>query len=82
MAKAMALIENGVVENIAWCPDNAQSTDSLIDIAGRPVGIGDTFTDGKFYRNGVEVLTELESLRAELADARAALEMLGVSADE
>ena len=82
MAKSMALIKNGVVENIAWCPDNAQSTDSLIDIAGRPVGIGDTFTDGKFYRSGVEVLTELESLRAELADARAALEMLGVSADE
>lgn len=56
MAKSMALIDDGIVVNVLWCSDNAKSTDSLIDIADRPVGIGDTYADGKFYRAGVEVL--------------------------
>lgn len=82
MAKSMAQIVNGRVANMLWYSENTQSNDNLIDVGDRPVGIGDTYVDGKFYRNGAEVLTELEALRAELADARAALEMLGVSADE
>ena len=82
MAKSMALIESGIVVNMLWCSDNAKPTDSLIDIADRPVGVGDAYTDGKFYRDGAEVLTELEALKAELADAREALELLGVNADE
>lgn len=82
MAKSMAQIVNGRVANMLWYSENTQSNDNLIDVADRPVGIGDTYVDGKFYRNGAEVLTELEALRAELADARAALEMLGVSAGE
>lgn len=82
MAKSMAQIVNGRVANMLWYSENTQSNDTLIDVADRPVGIGDTYVDGKFYRNGAEVLTELEALRAELADARAALEMLGVNADE
>lgn len=82
MAKSMALIDNGIVVNMLWCSDNVQPTDSLIDISDRPVGVGDTYTDGKFYRDGAEVLTELEVLKAELADAREALELLGVTADE
>ena len=82
MAKSMAQIVNGRVANMLWYSENTQSNDNLIDVADRPVGIGDTYVDGKFYRNGAEVLTELEALRAELADARAALEMLVVNADE
>ena len=82
MAKSMAQIVNGRVANMLWYSENTQSDDNLIDVGDRPVGIGDTYVDGKFYRNGAEVLTELEALRAELADARAALEMLGVNADE
>ena len=82
MAKSMAQIVNGRVANMLWYSENTQSNDNLIDVGDRPVGIGDTYVDGKFYRNGAEVLTELEALRAELADARAALEMLGVSAGE
>ena len=82
MAKTMALIENGIVSNVLWCSYGEPETDALIDAADRPVGIGDTFLDGKFYRDGEEVLTPLEAALAELADARAALEMLGVNADE
>lgn len=60
MAKSMASIENGVVSNILWCADREPETDSLIYTADRPVGIGDTYTDGKFYRDGVEILTQFE----------------------
>lgn len=60
MAKSMALIENGTVVNMLWCSDSEPETDILLDPADRPVGIGDTYSDGKFYRDGVEVLTQLE----------------------
>ena len=86
MAKSMALVENGVVVNVLWCSDRESETETLIDTADRSVAIWDSYESGKFYRNGEEVLTPLqEALKkndeyeAELADAKAALEMLGVS---
>lgn len=89
MAKQMALIDNGIVVNVLWCSDNAEQTGTLIDHGDRPVGIGDTYVDGKFYRDGAEVLTPLEQalseislLRAENDDMRAALEILEVTPDE
>ena len=60
MAKSMALIEDGVITNMLWCSDSEPETDSLIDPGDRPVGIGDTYSDGKFYRDEAEVLTPLE----------------------
>ena len=65
MAKNMALVSDGVVVNILWCSDKAAQTGTIIDPDGRPVGIGDTYSDGKFYRDGKEVLTPLESAMAE-----------------
>ena len=89
MAKSMAHITEGVVSNIMWCSDNTEQTDTLVDLAGRPVGIGDTYQYGKFYRGGMEVLTPLEAalaeiaaLRAENADMQSALEILEVTPDE
>ena len=82
MAKSMAVIADGVVTNVIWCSDSAPETDSRVPTAQRKIEIGDTCADGRFYRNGAEVLTETERLRAELSDMQAALEMLGVSADE
>ena len=88
MAKNMALVSDGVVVNVLWCSDKAAQTDTLIDPAGRPVGIGDTYSDGKFYRGGAEVLTpleaalaQIEALQAENADMQAALEILEVTPD-
>lgn len=60
MAKTMALIENGTVANMLWCSDSEPETDILLDPADRPVAIGDTYSNGKFYRGGVEILTPLE----------------------
>lgn len=73
MAKNMALIENGVVTNMLWCSDSEPETESLIDPADRPVGIGDTYSDGKFYRDGVEILTPLEAAQKQNAEYEAAL---------
>ena len=60
MAKSMARIENGVVANMLWCSDSEPETETLIDLADRPVAIGDAYSGGKFYRDGEEVLTPLE----------------------
>ena len=82
MGKNMARIVDGIVVNVEWFSSEAVETENLKNMEDRPVEIGDTYQDGKFYRDGMEVLTPLEAAVAELADARAALEILGVSTDE
>lgn len=71
MAKSMALIENGTVANILWCSDSEPETESLIYPADRPVAIGDTYSGGKFYRDGVEILTPLEEALKTIAEMKA-----------
>lgn len=68
MAKNMAVITYGVVTNVIWCSDYTPETDICKDPGDRPVGIGDTYSDGKWYRDGVEILTPLEQAQKELAD--------------
>ena len=78
-----ALITNGVVSNIIWLYDgNAQEFPDAVKLGDRPVGIGDTYTDGKFYRDGVEVLTPLEQSQIEINAYKAALNELGVETEE
>ena len=78
-----ALITNGVVSNIIWLYDgNAQEFPDAVKLGDRPVGIGDTYTDGKFYRDGVEVLTPLESAQEEIEQYKTALQTLGVETEE
>lgn len=73
MAKSMALIENGVVANMLWCSNSEPETATLIDPADRPVAIGDTYSNGKFYRGGVEILTPLEEALKKNAEYESAL---------
>lgn len=68
MAKNMAVITYGVVTNVIWCSDYTPETATRKDPGDRPVGIGDTYSDGKWYRDGVEILTPLEQAQKELAD--------------
>ena len=72
-----ALIENGVVVNLIWLYEgNAHEFPNAVPTGDRPVGIGDSYTDGHFYRDSAEVLTPAE----ELAAVRAALDIImGVS---
>lgn len=81
MAKTMARIEDSVVVNMEWCSSDEPQTETLIDVFDRPVGIGDTYDGTDFYRDGVKVLTPLETAQAEIEDMRAALAMLGVTED-
>lgn len=73
MAKSMAVVNDGVVSNIIWCSDSEPETDTIINPADRPVAIGDTYRDGKFYRGGVEILTLLEEAQKQIAEYETAL---------
>lgn len=78
-----ALIEGGIVTNVIALNDrNANDFPSAVKLDDRPVGIGDTYTDGKFYRDGVEVLTPMEQAQAEITEYKAALHELGVETEE
>lgn len=84
MAKTMAVITDGIVTNMIWCSEEEPETGFWKDPRDRPVGIGDTYEDGKFYREGVEILTPLEEALKRNAEYEAALceieEALGVNA--
>ena len=73
MAKSMALIENGAVANMLWCSDSEPETATLVNPADHPVAIGDTYSDGKFYRDGEEILTPLEEALKKNAEYESAL---------
>lgn len=78
-----ALIDNGIVTNIISLNDrNASDFPTAVKLGDRPVGIGDTYADGKFYRDGVEVLTPMEQAQAEITEYKAALQTLGVETEE
>ena len=73
MAKTMAVITNGVVANVIWCSDSKPETDTLKNPGERPVGIGDTYSGGKWYRDGAEILTPLEEALKKNAEYESAL---------
>lgn len=74
MAKTMAVVDGGTVTNIIWCSDYTPETDTRKDPADRLVGIGDTYSEGKWYRDGVEILTPLEEAQKELENLQNQIE--------
>ena len=78
-----ALIENGVVTNIIWLYEtNADEFPGAVKLGERQVEIGDTYEDGRFYRDGAEVLTAEEAAVQAAALYAEALETLGVDVAE
>ena len=78
-----ALVENGIVTNIIWLNErNEAEWPNSVRLYDRMVEVGDTYTDGKFYRDGVGVLTPLEQAQAEIDAYKAALNELGVETEE
>lgn len=62
MAKNMArLDENNIVINIEWVSDNIEESNNLVNTYDCLVEIEDTYSDGRFYRDGELILTPLES---------------------
>lgn len=82
MAKTMAVLKNGTVTNMIWCRDGEPETDALKSLGGRPVGIGDTYADGKFYRDDAEILTPLEEARKEAGELQGQLDSLSAAYTE
>jgi len=76
-ATNFAIIENGVVARVLWgmVYNMPEDFPNAVQIDDRAVSIGDEYVDGKFYHDGKEVKTIAE----EIADMKAALELLGVS---
>ena len=69
-----AMIENGLVTNLIWLhPGNAADFPNAVPLGDRPVGIGDSYQNGVFSRDGEPVLTYAERLEAEVAEYDAAL---------
>ena len=78
-----AIVNDGVVVNIISLLDkNAHEFPDAVKIYDRPVRIGDTYDGEKFYRDGVEVLTELEVLEVEIETYKTALNTMGVETEE
>lgn len=78
-----ALVENGIVTNIIWLYEtNADEFPDAVRLGERQVEIGDTYEDGKFFRDGAEVLTAEEAAVQAAALYAEALETLGVNTTE
>ena len=74
-----AIVTGDAVTNIiALRETNAGDFPGAVALHDRPVGIGDTYSEGKFFRDGKEVLTAQE----EIEQYKAALQTLGVVTDE
>lgn len=68
MAKDMAIVAGGKVVNIGRFSDSYAETETIKDLNGKDVIIGDDYHDGKFYRDGEILLSESEKLSAVTAD--------------
>lgn len=68
-----AVIEDGIVTNIIWLHP-ATKFPNAVPCGNIPVAIGDTYEDGKFYRNGELLLSPVEEMTEALA-------IMGVTAE-
>ena len=73
-----AIVVDGVVANVIMISTGYRGP--AINIDDLPVQIGDTYDGAKFFHDGLPISTG--GAEAELADMRAALELLGVTPAE
>ena len=65
-----AWIEDGFVTNVIWLyPGNASEFPNAVPMNDVPAAIGDSYSDGVFYRDGEKVLTEADQARLEAEKA-------------
>ena len=68
-----ALIENGIVANVIWLySGNADEFPNAVPMNDIPAGIGDSYVDGVFYRDGERILAPYEEALVETSAAEAA----------
>lgn len=68
MGKSMARIQNGIVTNIEWVDDRTVETDTLKNIYGLRIRIGDTYSGRHFYRDGKRIPSFRERLQDTIID--------------
>ena len=74
-----AIVRDGVVVNVIYIHDkNRNDFPDAVALNDVPAGIGDSYIDGVFYRNGAAVLSPTEEAR----QMREALALLGVNMDD
>lgn len=61
-----AIIKDGVVTNIIWLSPSTPF-ENAVPCGEYAVNIGDTYADGKFYRNGELIRSRREELEEALA---------------
>lgn len=72
-----AIVENNIVKNIISLDlKNAKDFPSAVSIGDIPVFMGDTYENGRFYRDGALVLTSTEQRIADLEKELAAAKIL------
>lgn len=50
--------EDGSVENVIWLlPSNRSDFPNAIDVADKPIAIGDAYIDGEFWRGGEMIIS-------------------------
>ena len=77
-----AIITDGVVTNvIILYSGNAADFPSAVPCGDVPVAIGDAYVDGKFYRDGELLKSQMEVAIEDMEDMQAALTELGVMID-
>lgn len=77
-----AIVTGGAVTNvIALRETNAGDFPGAVALHDRPVGIGDSYQDGKFRRDGEELLTAAEEIAAMQTAAVAVLRFVTVDND-
>lgn len=74
-----AILDNDIVTNIIWLYPTTSFPNS-VPCYDYPVAVGDTYSDGRFYRNGHLVLSALEAQHE--ADEAAHLAELGALIEE
>lgn len=58
-----ALIENGIVVNLIYLhPMNVSEFPNAVPINDLSINIGDTYHDGKFYRNEEEIEIKIDAI--------------------
>lgn len=72
MIKTMAQIQNGVVSHIGRYIGRTPETETLVLVNDPMISVGDTYKDGKFYRDGKLISAPIEALYKELSEYSAA----------
>ena len=67
-----AIIENGIVTNLIWLhPMNADEFPNAVPVENLPVAVGDSYENGKFYRDGNEENNFVSNITVESAEYQA-----------